>query len=71
VGLYSGPVARRGPDNGRIHRDNRRREVCATRGVIRLPGYGIDKHNSRDYASGSQWNPQTSPGSVPLWEDAP
>ena len=31
VGLYSGPVARRGPDNGRIHRDNGRGDVCATR----------------------------------------
>jgi hypothetical protein len=33
VGLYSGPAARRGPDNGRIHRDNRRRDVCATREI--------------------------------------
>jgi hypothetical protein len=29
------PVARRGPDNGRIHRDNRRRDVCATRATFR------------------------------------
>ena len=28
-----GPVARQGPDNGRVHRDNRRRDVCATRGI--------------------------------------
>jgi hypothetical protein len=35
VGLYTGPVARRGPENGRIHRDNRRRDVCATRGINR------------------------------------
>ena len=27
-------MARRGPDNGRIHRDNRRRDLCATRDEI-------------------------------------
>jgi len=44
VGLYSGPAARRGPDNGRIHRDNRRREVCTTRGIPELQ-MDIDKVN--------------------------
>jgi hypothetical protein len=31
MGTYSIPAARRGPDEGRIHRDQRRRDVCATR----------------------------------------
>ena len=41
VGPYSGPVARRGPDNGRIHRDNRRHDVCATPGFLPLPSLRI------------------------------
>jgi len=32
MGLSSGPVARRGPGNGRIHRDKRSGDVRATRG---------------------------------------
>ena len=31
MGTYNSPGARRGPDEGRIHRDQRRRDVCATR----------------------------------------
>jgi len=31
MGTYSSPAVRRGPDEGRIHRDPRRRDVCVTR----------------------------------------
>ena len=31
VGLYSRPAVRPGPDNGRIHPDRERRDVCPTR----------------------------------------